>query len=80
MCAYSDQKASLLENKKHALGEKTCVLAQLCHLEFKDLGTSLEDNGLLFIFNWRIIVYNIMLVSAMQQRESAVGTHMLPPS
>ena len=62
---------------------QTCCWGEnLCSgsaLPLKDLGTSLEDNGLLFIFNWRIIVYNIVLVSAMQQREP-VGTHMLPPS
>ena len=46
MCAYNVQKASLLENTKHVLGQKTCILAQLCHLEFKDLSTSLEDSGL----------------------------------
>ena len=34
----------------------------------------------LFIFNWRIIAYNIVLVSAIHQHESAIGTHMPPCS
>ena len=33
-----------------------------------------------FIFNWRIILYNIMLVSAIHQHESAIGIPMSPHS
>ena len=54
------------------LGRK--LVFWLSSATYKDLSTSLEDNALLF--NWRIIVYHIVLVSVMQQHESAVGTHV----
>ena len=31
-------------------------------------------------FNWRMIAYKVVLVSAVQQQESAIGIHMSPPS
>ena len=33
----------------------------------------------LFIFNWRIIALHVVLVSAVQQCESAISIHMPPP-
>ena len=33
-----------------------------------------------FIFNWKIILYNIVLVSAVQQHESVISIHIPPPS
>ena len=33
-----------------------------------------------FTFNWRIIISNIMMVSAIHQHESATVIHMSPPS
>ena len=33
-----------------------------------------------FIFNWRIILYNIMLASAIKQCESIISIHMSPLS
>ena len=33
-----------------------------------------------FIFNWRIMLYNIVLVPAVQQHESAIGIHIFPSS
>ena len=32
------------------------------------------------VFNWRIILYRIVLVSSIHQHESAIGVHMSPPS
>ena len=32
------------------------------------------------IFSWRMMTYNIVMVSAIHQHESAMGTHMSPPS
>ena len=40
----------------------------------------LYSSFLKFIFNWKIILYNIMLVSAVQQHESVISIHISPPS
>ena len=34
----------------------------------------------IFIFNWRIIIYCIVMISAIHQQESIIGIHMSPPS
>ena len=34
----------------------------------------------LFIFNWRVLPYNVVLVSAVAQHASATGIHVSPPS
>ena len=35
---------------------------------------------MLFIFNWNKLPYNVVLVSAIQQRELALSIHICPPS
>ena len=40
----------------------------------------LQEEFFKFIFNWRIIAYNVVLVSAIQQCESALSVPMSPPS
>ena len=40
----------------------------------------LFKNVFFLIFNWRVMTYNIVMVSAIHQHESAMGMHMSPPS
>ena len=52
-------------------------LADYCPWGHKESDTT---ERLHFLFNWRIVTLNIVLVSAIHQHESAIGIHTSPPS
>ena len=61
-----------------ALGVQSLSYWTTCEVLLKAFLSLFNLN--LLIFNWRIIPYSIMLVSAIHRHESAIGIRMSPPT